>query len=242
MKPRILVIIPALPNENLSATLESIKKQTIKVEKIVITRERGKGKTLGARISYVLNRVLEREDLQIYDWLLRVDADCILPENFIEKNLEKLEMENADVLGYGYAQLIRVKTFLEVMRGRFDPRQDDSAVHYWFLYYGRNVVREYAVPPILRRKSGKGYYKYFLARGEMQYRMGFEPVHVFAKILISLMNVFGIFGYLKAMFKRVERFEFADFVKYQQLRELFKIRKLGEGLKRILARRRFHKP
>jgi len=54
---------------------------------------------------------LEHVNLEDYDYLLRVDADIILPKRFIEENLKA----EADYVGKaGYCMLIKVSPFLKV--------------------------------------------------------------------------------------------------------------------------------
>ncbi len=122
--PRILAVIPTLADDP-AETIKSLMEQTVRVSKILVvvgSRELYQRLTqryahtagyvecvyvkpnfqdpLGKRVAAALNHALSRVHLETYDYLLRVDADAILPKRFVEENLKA----GADCVGEsGYA-------------------------------------------------------------------------------------------------------------------------------------------
>lgn len=224
MQRKILAVIPCRQEDRwkLADVVQSIKKQTVAVSRVEVILEKGVGDTLSARVSDVLNKGLKNIDLTEYDYLLRVDSDTLLPENFLEENL-KVE---PDVMGYGYAMLIKVEPFLKLMNGKFHPEQDDSYIRFKFFFAGLKSL-DYVVPPKLLRDSGKPHgKKYFIDRGVMFYRFGYEPIHVLSKMFIDVHNFWTGIGYLKAVIKKPKKFEFASNVTHLQLKKLRSLHKL----------------
>jgi len=220
--------------------MESILQQTVKVSKIVVITgspelsrslscqssdvveivyvKPNMDDPLGKRIATALNIALRRVNLEEYDYMLRVDADAILPSGFIEKNLKA----NADYVGkVGYAMLLKASSFLKVFNGKFaEVGAEDSYVGLKFLRQGYQVKR-WLCPPVLMRKSGQHHsYRYYFTRGIEMYRLGYEPIHVLETLRRDLRNIFNILGYALAVLKRIERYDFAHWVFRTQLRRL----------------------
>jgi hypothetical protein len=77
-----------LPNEIEIDTLQSIFSQSIPVTTTLLLTEKVTEKiSFPAKISKILNSMIEFVRIEKFDYILRVDADVILPQNFIEKIL-----------------------------------------------------------------------------------------------------------------------------------------------------------
>lgn len=172
-KLRILALIPTLSDDP-SDTIKSLLEQTIKPSKILVavgswilycrltSIAKFKGveyvyvkpdfsEPTGVRVAKALNHLLSRESIREYNYLLRVDADVILPQFFLEANL-KLD---ADYVGRaGYAMLLKVDTFIKFF-GKFpEIPAEDSYIGLKLIAYSANV-KPYALPPILREKRSR---------------------------------------------------------------------------------------
>lgn len=211
-EPRILCLIPALPMELRLETLKSIFGQTVPVTCTVLLTEKIKEHLpFPAKISKVLNNGLTDLRLENYDYLLRVDADTVLPPNFIKDNLKM----DYDVLGYGPAQLIKVDSFLKYMGGRMYPSHDDGYPIVKFKQCGLKASSRYFVEPVIQRKPGfhQGT-SWFVSQGELQYCYGYDILYEFAIVLYKWRRYhpYGLFylvGYFKALFERKQRFDVA---------------------------------
>jgi hypothetical protein len=228
----VFAFVPCLPEDwkQLPQVLLSIKEQTLPVCQVHVITERGVGETFPARMSDALNKGLAHFNIGLYDYLLRVDADTVIPPNFVEENLKA----DPDVAGFGQAMLIRVSSFMKFMGGRFHPDHDDSYIRFKFLAEGLRSI-DCVVPPRMLRSSGKRHgRKYFVDRGFLMYRFGYEPIHVFSKIVIDVSNVWTVYGYVTACFLKPSKFEFADWVTHQQFEKLRSLRKLFSSSKKYL--------
>lgn len=187
---------------------------------LVILPKKVPGKNVPAKVSRVLNEGLQHIKLENFDYILRVDGEVILPSNFLEEALK----EEPDLYGgAGYAMLIKVKPFLQIMKGKFHPESDDSYTCYKFMRSGCNFIRKYKVRPILLRKPGRHHgIKYYVTRGEIMYKVGYEPLHVLASFYWDLWNIFAVFGYFIALLKREKKFDVAKFVWNKQVRRLLR--------------------
>jgi hypothetical protein len=215
---KILGLIPMLPNDFSTETAESVVKQTVPVEQVLLIFNRGVGASFPARMSNALNEGLKAVDLAEYDYLLRVDSDTVLPNNFLSSSLAL----NADVVGYGHAHLIRVATFLKVMNGKFNSESDDSYLNYKFQSEGYKWSY-WDVKPIMSRKPGKTHsVNYFVERGEIMWKHGYEPLHVFGSVRWEPKNVLAIFGYFLALLRRKRRLDVSKFVFRFQISKLTK--------------------
>ncbi|MEM0075863.1 MAG: glycosyltransferase family A protein [Conexivisphaerales archaeon] len=240
MNPRILAIIPTLDDDP-SETIKSLMNQTVRVSKIlVITGTRSLYKKLtsnnssdilqifydkpnlqylvGKRIAIGINRALSTVNLNDYDYLVRADADAILPQDFIEENM-KLD---ADYVGKaGYAMLLKMSCFLKVFGGRFaEVGVEDSYIGLKLLSQGYSV-RTWALPPRLKRKSGIHHtWRYYFTRGIEVYRIGYEPIHVTEFLRNGIKNIFTLLAYYISIIKRTERYDIAGWVFREQWRRI----------------------
>jgi len=239
---RILVLIPTL-DENPTETILSITKQTVKVSKIILivgsrplfnkllkTKTASlvnilyfrpcMGEPLGLRVAKALNYALSSITIKEYDYILRVDADTLLPKNFIEKNMEI----NADIVGRsGRAMLIKNQTFLRVFKGRFpEVASEDTFLKLCIMSKGGKVA-DWRVPPISLKTSRKRHsWRYYFYFGIERYRLGYEPIHIIERFrAYKLMNCFLLIGYVTALLKKLGKYEFADWVFRTQLKRLF---------------------
>ncbi|MHA1834850.1 MAG: hypothetical protein ACTSV7_12790 [Candidatus Baldrarchaeia archaeon] len=217
--PKILCVIPSLPEDLSSLTLKSVLKQSIPIEMLVVLPKKVRGKNVSAKVSKVLNESLQHIKIEHFDYILRVDGEVVLPPNFLEEALK----EKPDLYGAaGYAMLIKVGPFLKVMKGRFHPESDDSYTCYKFMQSGCKFIRRYKVRPILLRKPGRHHgVRYYINRGEIMYKVGYEPFHVLISFRWDLWNIFAVFGYFMALLKRERKFDVAKFVWGKQVKRLF---------------------
>lgn len=236
---KIVAVIPTLIDDP-TETIKSISKQTVKVSKILIAvgsktlcKKLGSAAfrnveciyvkpnfqdPLGKRVASALNAVLGKVHLRDYDYLLRVDADTVLPSRFVEENLKV----NADYVGKaGYAMLIRMEAFIKFFNGHFvEIGAEDSYVGLKLLSQGC-TVKSWIVSPLLKRTSGSHHsWRYYFTRGIEMYKLGYEPLHVFERLRADIRNVFTATGYLTSIMKRKERYDFAEWVFKAQLRRL----------------------
>jgi hypothetical protein len=170
---KILCVVPTLL-EDLNPKCEAgIKSQTVPIDKILFIFNKYEGGTLASRVSCALNKGLETVNLQEYDYIFRVDADTILDPCFLESNLKG----SPDLAGNGgYAMLIKVKPFLELMGGRFNRESDDSYIMYRFKTEGLKVkaINDNYLDTRIHKHSKKD--QMFI--GTIYYKMGYEPLHI----------------------------------------------------------------
>ena len=140
--PKVLAIVPCHPKDDSTKTVQSIIKQQIPVQGIIITNEMVQGGNLQQKMSKILNNVLKKTDLTQYDYVLRVDADTTLPSDFLTLNLKN----KPDIVGYGSAQLIKTAPFLKLMNGQLHPESDDSYIVHKFRQHNLKAY-DYAVLP-----------------------------------------------------------------------------------------------
>jgi glycosyltransferase involved in cell wall biosynthesis len=240
MSPKILAVIPTLDDDP-TDTIKSLLRQTVKVSKIIVAVGSLKlyrrlissygdnvaefiyvkpnfQDPLGKRVAAALNCALSKVRLSEYDYLLRVDADTILPSRFIEENLKV----KADYVGKaGYAMLLKMDCFIKVFNGRFvEVAAEDSYIGLKLLSLGY-AVKPWALPPFLKRKSGSHHsWRYYLTRGIEMYKLGYEPIHVIEVLRRDLRNVFTVVGYMLTIFSRRRRYDIAGWVFKAQLRRL----------------------
>lgn len=227
-KIKILCVIPSLPSDLKFATIQSILKQTVPVKTLIVLPQKVKGGTTAEKLSRVLNEGLCSIKLEDFDYILRVDADIILPPNFLEENLKS----EPDLCGEaGYAMLIRTSTFLRTMNGRFHLRSDDSYTIYRFMKERCHVIK-YKVHPITLRQTGLRYrtsyfakpkhqsIKYYYDRGKSMYELGYEPLHAFGRLRQSFWNLFAVFGYFTCFVRREQKMDVANYVWRKQISRL----------------------
>lgn len=214
-----MCLVPALPGEVRLETLHSIFNQSVPVACTILLTEKVKAKmSFPAKISLVMNGMLENLRLENFDYLLRVDADTVLPVDFVEGNLR-----GCAVVGYGPAQLIEVASFIKFMGGRFHPEHDDGYPVFKFLACGLNVKRGYFVEPCIQRVSGRHQgSSWFLSQGELHYKYGYDPVSELAVVVgkwrqYHPYGLFYLVGYFWALVQRKKLFDVGAGVLYRGL-------------------------
>lgn len=215
-KPKIVCIIPVLPSDIRPQTLQSIMAQTVPVTFTILLTEKAYEQTLAAKVSRVLNDGIKHIKLEDFDYILRVDGDAALPPTFIEDNLKG----NADVVGLGCAMLIKTAAFQKAMNSQLDPFCDDSAIHFEFMRHNLKTTMYTTHPYRLRKPGSTHNYTYWIEKGLVQYQLGYEPTHVFAKIRFNWRNILCFLGYIRGFIKHVPKCDCAEYVRYHQLQRL----------------------
>jgi hypothetical protein len=241
-KPKILAVIPTL-NDDPSETIESLHAQDFEISKIIVSVGSKKlfqelisptsknvqfkyvqpdfKKSLGERIGRALNTALNEVRLQDYDYLLKLDADTILPPRFVTSNVSL----KSDIVGiFGFAMMLKISAFVKVLNGKWpETLGEDTYITHYYQMKGLSC-KNYNLPPNLKRKSGVHHdWTYQFIRGIALYKLGYEPIHAFALSLdlrVDRKNLFIICGYAVAFLKRTTRYVFADFIFGKQLKEL----------------------
>jgi hypothetical protein len=204
--------------------LLSVTNQTLPIQKIVILSQKSNKPSIAERVSEVLNEGLSRIDLTHFDYILRIDGDTVIPSNFLEENLKI----DADLCGRaGYAQVIKVSTFLKVMSGKFNPFSDDSYLSYSFWAKGYKVFN-YALPPILSNVhlKRKRSWREETIRGIQAYILGYEPIHaVYNSIKQDAIKLrpFYLIGYLMGLLTKPKKCWFASKVWSYQVNRLLRL-------------------
>jgi len=218
-KVRILVLVVSLPSNLKFAAIHSIMRQSVPVEMIVLlTKKSNRGPTLIERTPDVTNQGLESIRLEDFDYILRMDGDTLLGQNFIKNNLA----DNPDAVGVGFAMLIKVTPFMQLMKGRFYEECDDTYLGIKFKMFGKNVHTYLEKPVHIGKHKGIDV-PYAVDRGRMLYRMGWTPLHVFQSIFEnlpeSLRNIFMFAAYLaNFLLLRPEKMDIASWVRSYQVR------------------------
>jgi len=211
---KILCVMPCLPEDFNYKSLISILRQTVPVDMIVLLPRRVQGRTIGEKVSKVLNEGLNSIKLEDFDYILRVDCETVLPPNFIEENLKG----EPDLCGEsGHAMLLKVKSFKKAMNCRFHPRSDDSYTMRKFGMLGLKVDK-WHVRPIHKRRIHS--IKEQFMRGILRYRIGYTPIHILLMCRHDIRRIFGVFGYFYALLKRMPKFDVANYTWNQQIRRL----------------------
>jgi hypothetical protein len=247
---RIIAVVPTL-NDDPTETVQSIISQSVEVSKILAVigsislynklvgtkLERTEyiyvkpnfSQPLGKRVAAAINIALAKEALEEYDYILKVDAETILPCDFVKENLKNLP----DFIGSGgSAMLFTTSSFLKALGGKYpEVSADDTYIASKFLYEGYTVKRWRCDPHFKIREKGHHSYKHELQRGVAWYRLGYEPIHVLdfprefivydlRKGIINIDRVFPVIGYFLAALRRVDRYEFAPWIFIMQVRRL----------------------
>jgi hypothetical protein len=216
---KILCVIPTLPCEIKIDTLQSIFSQSIPVTTTLLLTEIINDQiSFPAKISKVLNSMIAFVRIEKFDYILRVDADIILPQDFIEKNI----ISGFYAMGYGYAQLIDVKSFIKCMGGKFNSEHDDGYIIEKFKFCGLPTSWDYVVKPILKREAGNHHgTSWFFTQGELKYKYGWEPVSLGIYVFkhFNVYSFFEILGFFNALFNRKKRFDVAPNIMSNQLQK-----------------------
>jgi len=214
---KILCVILSLPQHLKYETIRSVMNQTIPVDMIVLLTKKSSKLTIAERIPDLLNEGYSHIKLEDFDYILRLDGDTILKETFLERNLEG----NPDLRGSGYAHLIKVEPFLELMNGRYSYIAEDAYLNAKFKQYGKNVggLLEEPFPSGNRPFDAK----YFVDRGRIMYLLGWVPLHV---VMFMFRNngkewykyIFAVGSYLLSFLVKPPKFDVAEFVWNYQVR------------------------
>jgi hypothetical protein len=216
-KFRILAVIPSLPKDLNPHCVPSVLAQTYPVKMLVILPEKISGGTLPERVSLVLNNGLSHINLVDFDYVLRIDGDTVLPTNFLEECLR----QEPDLWGdWGYAMLIKTKTFLKLMDGKFHPESDDSYIIHKFIAENCKVVKGQASVQSRKRRHDA---MDLMACGRIYYKLGYEPFHVlnFLKNRQPRDILLVIIGYFGSLVRHESKFDVADFIWRHQVKRLF---------------------
>ena len=201
----ILCVIPALLSELKQETIVSLNNQTVPINYIVVLAKRNNSVNLPMRISNVLNDGLQWVRLECFDYLLRLDADTILPNDFVEKHIAL----NVDVVGgEGYAQLIKVKFFVDKMKCSFNFYSDDTYTYCLARACGSASERVeqvgYKVPGVNHSK-----FQYDFYSGKLDYMVGYDPFSLVVRLLKKHISLPWVIGYFCSMATNKPVFEFA---------------------------------
>nr|WP_224484309.1 glycosyltransferase family A protein [Robertkochia sp. 3YJGBD-33] len=233
---RYYVIIPAHNEEkHLSETLDSLTKQTLPPAMVVIVNDHSTDRTEeiidsycgshsffkkvnktsdsahlpGGKVVATFNKGLELLD-DTYDFLVKLDADLILPDHYFEKIAETFSENPHCGIAGGFAYELENDTWTlnhpmkkDHVRGAFKAYRKncftdigglrvsigwDTADELLARYYGYSIITD----PHLRvkhlRPTGKGYNKKArLMQGEAMYRMRYGfPITLIASIKMAL--------------------------------------------------------
>ncbi len=245
---KIIAVIPTL-NDDPTETIRSIISQSVRVSKILavigskslydklVTKlepteyvyvKPDFSQPLGKRVAVAINTALAKEALEEYNYILKVDAETILPRDFVKENLKNLP----DFIGSGgSAMLFKTSAFLKAFGGKYpEVFADDTYLASKFLYEGYTVKRWLCSPQFKIREKDHHSYKHGLQRGIELYKLGYEPVHVLnyplefvydmAKRTFKINRFFPVLGYFLAALRRVDRYEFAPWIFVMQVRRL----------------------
>jgi hypothetical protein len=156
-----------------------------------------------------------------------MDADTVLPPNFLEENLKA----NPDLSGNGGASLlIKVSSFKKTMNCMFHKEDEDSYIGYKFFKEGFKVENHHVNHVLLRKSGGHGIV-HFWYRGKMLYKNGFEPLHVLATLCWSgtVRHFVSILAYFCCFLKGEKQFDTARFVTLTQIKNLFELISLNKN-------------
>lgn len=222
---KILCLIPSLPEDLDQHCIESVKNQTVPIQKILVFTKRYQGGTLAARVSRVLNDGLKESEVNIgdYDYFVRLDGHTVLPHNFVEYGLEK----HCDLFGESvHAALVKTSTFMKLMNGQFHPECDEVYLTHKFTVcahacasYGSLLIKH----PFNEEKHSSNDHR---STGELLYKSGYEPIH--ALLILrkpSWIHLYWVQGYLIALIKRKTKFDFAKELQNFQIHRLLRMKK-----------------
>ncbi|MEM2104444.1 MAG: glycosyltransferase family A protein [Candidatus Bathyarchaeia archaeon] len=237
---RILVVIPTLKDDPLD-TINHLVRQTLKPCRIIVAAALRKvhermidftsrvretppidvfivkpdmNEHVGVRVGKAINTVLAAYDITKYTHIVKIDADVKLPIDYLENCLRT----NADVIGLGPFMMIKIKPFLMLLNGRWpETPGDDAYVCLRFLSQGFKVARW---PDGIKVRVGGAFgdWRYYYLRGIDDFRMGMEPFHETRNVIHliksrhNLLPFFSLIGYLIALVKKEDFYEFAPII------------------------------
>jgi hypothetical protein len=216
---RIFCLILSLPQQLRFETIQSVMRQSVPVEMVVLLTKKSKMPTLIERIVDAENLGLRHVNLKEFDYLFKLDADTILGRDFLKNNLS----DNPDAVGPGPALLVKVSEFMEVLDGKF-RHIDDCYVMDKFRMEGKNYHRWSEEPKFTGHHfsaSGESLdVPYLVGLGRMYYRLGHMPMQVFHSVFwevpYSIRNIFTVGGYLMSFILRPKKLDTYNFMKKYQ--------------------------
>jgi hypothetical protein len=251
---RILAIITTL-NEDPSETINSICYQHEKINVVVAVGSKplftclsktirpdieiilvppDLTQTIGVRLGMAINAVLKKKDVSVFKYILKIDADVILPKNFIYANMKS----GADLTGrFGFCMLLRVSSFVKLLEGKWpEVTTEDTYLEHLYSSQGY-VVTDFILPPIIKRRAGSHYsWLSQYERGISWYKLGYEPFHAIIGSVIDFRSnpriLFAFFGYATASIKRTKRYSFAVWLFRKQLKQLLDIKDLASSVRK----------
>jgi hypothetical protein len=181
---------------------------------------------LGTRIGCAINTALSGIKLQEYDYLLKVDADTILPPNFLARNIETY----ADITGiFGFTMLFKVPAFIKLLNGKWpEVLGEDTYIIHLYKRHGFSIAN-YLLSPAITRKSETHSWRYQFNRGLAVHLLGYEPIHALALSLDVSRDgkaLFLMLGFMASVIRRSKRYDFADWIFLEQVKELLRVRTL----------------
>jgi hypothetical protein len=208
---KILCIIVSLGGYE--KTLQSVKNQTVQPVKIVVAdKPFPQFRFAGERAGMAMRDVLSREKLDDYTHILRVDGDTVLPKDFIEHSLNK----NVDLVGWGYAQLLRVSAFMNLFNGVYPVDfAEDSCLSLAVIYSNKHTFDRGKKPilPPPRKYPVQSWLEY----GACRYRLGYSLLRTLAAFrnyrsttFVGLKIVWVFMGYLRAKIQHQKKQNFVN--------------------------------
>lgn len=189
---------------------DSLDCQMVPLKRVLVDGTVYGDESVGMRVARTMNHALATVNLREYDYVLRVDDDVFLPDNFLHANL----LGNFDVVGFGYAQLFRVVPFLKVFGGKYPVAlAEDSALLDGFRDAGYKVGKYIVAPVMLKRKRYS--IREWVERGRSKHELGHSLFHALfdwknkrQSTSVGFNSVFVVAGYLlaRARKERVIRF------------------------------------
>ena len=212
--PKIKILCVLVSLGGFEETLKSIRSQTVQPAKIVIAdKPYPEFKFVGERAGMAVRKVLKNEPLNKYSHFLRVDGDVFLPPTFIEESVKL----GADLVGWGYAQLMTISSFLELFGGVYPVFfAEDSVLVQKIRYSCKHSFAQYVVKPILPQATKYRREKY-VETGKACYMLGFSLFHVMvffknrrSRTLVGFNVVYVVAGWLLFFVRHAPKFDFAN--------------------------------
>ncbi len=130
---------------------------------------------IGVRIGRAINKALKTVDLKEFDYVFKCNGYVVFQRNYLEECLKL----SADLVGQaGYAQMIKVKSFLKCFGGVYPESSwaEDSALAYGFIRGGYLVARAPMRPYLPKPKKYSR--EEWVEAGKERFRLGIDPFHV----------------------------------------------------------------
>jgi len=204
---RVIVAVGSRSLERFLAKILPLEGWSRKVEVVYVRPDLREH--VGVRAAKAINRALERANLRLYDYLLKVDADVLMPLDYVERCL----LLGADLVGLGPFMLVRVKPFIRLLGGCWPEVPTDDA--YVMMRFKAAGLKTAPCPEglVLKKKAGSGW-KYYYYRGIFDFKIGFDPIKELFSIISlimhrrTLLTLFTLVGYLTAIVKGERMYSF----------------------------------